>query len=266
MFADRHLVGTSRIYLPKDILVSSDITQIPTKSAQEPLPNRSAAFDLALSPRAEPAFRFINPDGKIGAAIAVRYEQLSGQGSFQYRIYDQTDGRWYEPFRVNGDEHPREEPASRFNRHARFLCGFYTPGVVDPEMASMEFHCQPGQPVFQINSHKTDQPLMVLNQFDAPLDGFPIIVVHNTSGLVFALRRNGDITLKGDLRAGGAVVVDATVTEPKHAATKAYVDNAMDALRDEIGRLREELMRLRSAQHGDDAKGPGLPQAPDTVE
>jgi hypothetical protein len=74
------------------------------------------------------------------------------------------------------------------------------------------------------------------------------------------------MTLKGTFWAGGAVVVDAAVTEPKHAATKAYVDNAMEALRDEIGRLREEFIRLRSAQHGDDAQGPSLPQAPDTVE
>jgi hypothetical protein len=224
------------------------------------------AVDFDLSPDAEPALRFINPEGKVGAAIAVRYERLSGQGSLQFRVYDQKDGSWDEPFRVNGDEHPPDEPNSRFNRLARFSYGFYTPGVVEPERASMEFHSEPNQPVLQITSHKTNQPLMVLHQIDAPEDGFPIILVRNTTSQVFALRRNGDITLKGDLRAGGAVVIDAAVTEPKHAATKAYVDNAMDALRDEIGRLREELMRLRSAQHERDDKGPGVPQAPDTVE
>ena len=130
----------------------------------------------------------------------------------------------------------------------------------------MEFHCDPGQPVLKIASHKTDQPLMTLHQFDAPEDGFPIVVLHNPSGVAFALRRNGDMTLKGTFWAGGAVVVDAAVTEPKHAATKAYVDNAMGALRDEISRLREELMRLRSAQHDGGGKAPGLPPAPDTIE
>src|SRR5207244_8475005 len=122
---------------------------------------------------------------------------------FQYRIYDQKDGQWYEPFRVNGDEVSPEEPNSRFNRHARFEYGFYAPGVTGPEQASLEFHRDPGQVVFQITSHKTDRPLMVLNQVDAPEDGFPIIVVHSASGLVLALRRNGDITLRADLRAGG---------------------------------------------------------------
>jgi len=244
----------------------SENAQDDGNAVAEPKQTLDKALDFALSSQAEPALRFINPAGRIGAAIAVRYEQLSGQGSFQYRIYDQTDGRWYEPFRVNGDEVPPQEPNSRFNRHARFEYGFYAPGVTGPEQASMEFHREPGQVVFQITSHKTDRPVMVLNQVDAPEDGFPILVVHNTSGLVFALRRNGDMTLKGALWAGGAVVIDAAVTEPKHAATKAYVDNAMGALRDEISRLREELMRLRSAQHDGGGKAPGLPPAPDTIE
>ena len=229
----------------------SDSSQDDNKAAGELKQTPGSTLEFALTPHTGPALQFINPDGKVGAAIAVRYEQFSGQGSFQYRIYDQQDGQWYEPFRVNGDEVPPEEPTSRFNRHARFEYGFYSPGVTGPEQASLEFHRDPGQVVFQITSHKSDRPLMVLNQIDAPEDGFPIVLVHNTSGLVFALRRNGDITLKGDLRAGGAVVVDAAVTEPKHAATKAYVDNAMDALRDEIGRLREELMRLRSGSADD---------------
>jgi hypothetical protein len=271
------VVGNSRVHLPKGLVggVSSDtgrIIETSQPSAKDQKVNRERksalddGIDFELFPQAKPALRFINSHGKIGAAIAVRYEPSSGQGSFQYWIYDQKDGRRYEPFRINGDEHPPEEPNSRFNRHARFLHGFYTPGVVEPEKGSMEFHCDPGQPVLQITSHKTDQPLMVLHQFDAPEDGFPIILVRNTTSQVFALGRNGDITLKGDLRAGGAVVVDAAVSEPKHAATKAYVDNAMGALRDEIGRLREELIRLRSAQQDDGGKAPGLPQAPDTVE
>jgi hypothetical protein len=106
---------------------------------------------------------------------------------------------------------------------------------------------------------------MVLNQIDAPEDGFPIIVVHNPGGMVFALRRNGDITLKGTLWAG-AVVVDAAVTDPKHAATKAYVDNTVDSLRDEIARLREELTRLRSGQPALVDQGATVPQPPDPVE
>ena len=226
----------------------------------------NGALDFELSSHAGPALQFINPEGKVGAAVAIRYEQLSGQGSFQFRVYDQSDGNWHEPFRVNGDEHPPEEPNSRFNRHARFAHGFYAPGVTGPEQASLEFHRDPGQVPFQITSHKTNQPLMRLDQVDTPEDGFPIILVRTTSGAAFTLGRNGDLTIKGALQAGGAVVIDAAVTEPKHAATKAYVDNAMEALRDEIGRLREELIRLRSAHHGDDAKGLGLPQAPDTVE
>jgi hypothetical protein len=225
----------------------------------------TSSLDFALSGDAVPALRFVNPEGVVGAAIGVRYEQLSGQGSLQYRIYDQKDGRWYEPFRVNGDEHPLEEPTSRFNRHARFEYGFYAPGVTGPEQASLEYHRDPGQVVFQITSHKTDRPIMVLNQIDAPEDGFPIIVVHNSGGMVFALRRNGDITLKGTLWAG-AVVVDATVTEPKHAATKAYVDNTVDSLRDEIARLREELTRLRSGQPALADTGATVPQPPDPVE
>src|ERR1700704_1027393 len=164
-------------------------------------------LEFELSSNADPALRFINPEGKVGAAIAMRYEPLSGQGSLQYVIYDQEGTGWCEPFRVNGDEHPLEEPNSRFNRHARFLYGFYTPGVTEPEKASMEFHSEPGQVAFQITSHKTNRPLMVLNQIDAPQDGFPIIVVQNASGLVFALCRNGDVTLKGALQSGGGVII-----------------------------------------------------------
>jgi len=244
----------------------SENSQDGSKPAGELNPALGSALDFALSPHAGPALQFINPEGKVGAAIAVRYEQLSGQGSFQYRIYDQMDGRWYEPFRVNGDEHPPEEPNSRFNRHARFEYGFYAPGVTGPEQASLEFHRDPGQVVFQITSHKTDRPLMVLNQVDAPEDGFPIIVVHNNNGAVFAFRRNGDITLKGALRSGGAVVIDAAVTEPKHAATKAYVDNALGSLRDAVARLREELTRLRSGQPAIADTGATAPQPPDPVE
>jgi len=214
----------------------------PEKSA-EPLHGQ---LEFALSPHAEPAFRFVNPEGKVGAALTMRYEPLSGQGSLQYIIYDQDDGRWCEPFRVNGDEHPTEEPNSRFNRHARFLYGFYTPGVTEPEKASMEFHCEPGQVVFQITSHKTDRPLMVLNQVDGPQDGFPIIVVQNRSGLLFALSRNGDITLKGVLQTGGGVIIEAPVTQPKHAATKDYVDQTVTSLKLEIEQLREEIAALRA--------------------
>jgi hypothetical protein len=243
----------------------SENSQDGGKAAGEHEQALGATIDFALSPHAGPALQFINPEGKVAAAIAVRYEQLSGQGSFQYRIYDQKDGRWFEPFRVNGDEHPPEEPNSRFNRHARFEYGFYAPGVTGPEQASLEFHRDPGQVAFQITSHKTDRPLMVLNQVDAPEDGFPIIVVHNPGGMVFALRRNGDITLKGTLWAG-AVVVDAAVTDPKHAATKAYVDNTVDSLRDEIARLREELTRLRSGQPALVDQGATVPQPPDPVE
>jgi hypothetical protein len=244
----------------------SENSQDGGKAAGEPKQAPGSTLDFALSPHAGPALQFINPEGKVAAAIAVRYEQLSGQGSFQYRIYDQKDGRWYEPFRVNGDEHPPEEPNSRFNRHARFEYGFYAPGVTGPEQASLEFHREPGQVAFQITSHKTDRPLMVLNQVDAPEDGFPIIVVHNNNGAVFAFRRNGDITLKGALRSGGAVVIDAAVTEPKHAATKAYVDEAVAPLRDEIARLREELTRLRSGQQAIADQDPNVPQPPDSVE
>jgi hypothetical protein len=128
------------------------------------------------------------------------------------------------------------------------------------------FHCEPGQPVFQISSHKTSQPMMLLHQFNAPEDGFPIVAVHNAGEAVFTLRRNGDITLKGTLWTGGAVVVDAAVTEPKHAATKAYVDNALGSLRDEIARLREELTRLRSGQPALVDQGATVPQPPDPVE
>ena len=260
------VVGSSRVHLPKDLAVGNIASKDGGSAGGGPMRTLDSTLDFELSPHAGPALQFINPDGKVGAAIAVRYEQLSGQGSFQYRIYDQKDGRWYEPFRINGDEHPPEEPNSRFNRHVRILHGFYTPGVVEPEKASMEFHCEPGQPVLQIASHKTNQPLMELHQFDAPEDGFPIIVVHNPGGVVFALRRNGDVTLKGALWAGGAVVIDAAVTEPKHAATKAYVDEAVAPLRDEIARLREELTRLRSAQQAMADTDATVPQAPDSVE
>jgi hypothetical protein len=202
-------------------------------------------LQFELSSNTAPALRFINPEGKVGAAIAMRYEPLSGQGSLQYVIYDQEGTGWCEPFRVNGDEHPPEEPNSRFNRHARFLYGFYTPGVTEPEKASMEFHSEPGQVAFQITSHKTNRPLMVLNQIDAPQDGFPIIVVQNPSGLVFSLCRNGDLTLRGALHAGGGVTIEAAVTHPTHAATKDYVDQAVAPLKLEIEQLRGEIAALQ---------------------